>query len=91
MLPTTYEGNLETPLNFLGKSESVSMVHVSPGGRRCIKECHVDLSYLLGSVTYGGAGDGVLEKWTCMIWYNTLKNAHSNSQTCIYVDIYLDI
>lgn len=38
-----------------------------------------------GSVTYGvGLVKGVLEKCTCMFYYNTLKHAHSNWQTCIY-------
>ena len=50
---------------------------MSPGGRRCIKECYVDLSHLLGLMGRGLV-KGVLEKCTCMIYDNTLKNAHSN-------------
>lgn len=52
----------------LGKSLVVFLWNVSPGGRRCIKECYVDLSHLLGLIGRGkcdlcwGAGERGVRK-----------------------------
>ena len=55
-------------LKFLWQILLFSYGNVSPGGRRCIKECYVDLSHLLGLIGRGkcdlcwGAGERGVRK-----------------------------